>query len=125
MLEIKNVNKIFNENKKNELHVLNDINLELDDTGLVSIVGESGSGKSTLLHLIGGLDSYDGVISYDNKIYKADDLDLFRQNNIGFIFQNYLLFPNLTVYENLDYCLNALGVLDKEEKEKRIKLMLL
>ena len=125
MLEIKNVNKIFNENKKNELHVLNDINLELDDIGLVSVVGESGSGKSTLLHLIGGLDSYNGVISYDNKIYKADDLDLFRQNNIGFIFQNYLLFPNLTVYENLDYCLNALGVLDKEEKEKRIKYVLL
>ncbi len=120
MIEIKNLNKYYNKT----LHVLKDINISLPDTGLISIVGESGSGKTTLLHAIGGIDKYEGEINYNGKTYKGYNLDLFRQNNIGFIFQNYLLFEDLTIYENLEFCLRVIGIKDKEEVNKRIEYVL-
>lgn len=124
MLKIVNLNKYFNKHKKNQIHVLKDINLDLPDNGLISIVGESGSGKTTLLHSIGGLDKYEGEILYNNSLYKGEKLDLFRQDNIGVIFQNYLLFENLTVYENLEICLRIIGIKDKQEVDKRIEYVL-
>ena len=124
MLEIKNLNKYYNKNKRNELHVLKDISIVLPNSGLISIVGESGSGKTTLLQAIGGLDSYKGSISYDGKSYKGYNLDLYRQDNIGIIFQNYLLFEDLTIYENLAICLRIIGIKDKDEVDKRISYVL-
>lgn len=124
MLEIKNLNKYYNKNKRNELHVLKDISIVLPNSGLISIVGESGSGKTTLLQAIGGLDSYKGSISYDGKSYKGYNLDLYRQDNIGIIFQNYLLFEDLTIYENLAICLRVIGIKDKDEVDKRISYVL-
>ena len=63
MIRVKKLNKYFNKGKNNELHVLNDINLEFENNGLVVILGESGSGKTTLLNTIGGLDVFaDGEI---------------------------------------------------------------
>ena len=124
MLKIVNLNKYFNKHKRNQIHVLKDINLDLPASGLISIVGESGSGKTTLLHSIGGLDKYEGEILYNNNIYKGEKLDLFRQDNIGVIFQNYLLFENLTVYENLEICLRIIGIKDKQEVDKRIEYVL-
>ena len=54
MIKIEHLQKYFNRGKRSELHVLNDITLELPQTGLVCILGESGSGKTTLLNTIGG-----------------------------------------------------------------------
>ena len=119
MLDLKNVDKYYG-----NLHVLKDVSLSLEDNGLISIVGESGCGKTTLLHTIGGLDSYAGTITYNGKTYKGLALDLYRQDNIGFIFQNYLLFEELTVYENLAICLRTIGIKDKEEVDKRISYVL-
>lgn len=68
MIRVKKINKYFNKGKNNELHVLNDINLEFENNGLVVILGESGSGKTTLLNTIGGLDVFaDGEIDYDGE----------------------------------------------------------
>lgn len=124
MLKINNLDKYYNKNKKTKLHVLKDITMSLPEKGLISIVGESGSGKTTLLHSIGGLDKYEGEILYNGNSYKGDKLDLYRQDNIGVIFQNYLLFEDLTVYENLVVCLRIIGIKDKEEVNKRIEYVL-
>lgn len=63
MIKVNNLNKYYNKGRKNEQHVLNNINLEFENTGLVCILGESGSGKTTLLNTIGGLDDFaDGTL---------------------------------------------------------------
>ena len=74
MITIKNLNKYYNKGKKNEQHVLNDINLELGETGLVCILGESASGKTTLLNTIGGIDTFSaGSISIDDATIEKYD----------------------------------------------------
>ena len=60
MISIKGLNKFYNKGRQNEIHVLNDINLELPDRGMVAIYGKSGCGKTTLLNVIGGLDKFAG-----------------------------------------------------------------
>ena len=60
MIRVNNLEKYYNKGKKSEQHVLNDVNLEFGNTGLVCILGESGSGKTTLLNTIGGLDDFSG-----------------------------------------------------------------
>ena len=124
MLKITNLNKYYNKSSHNKLQVLKDINIDLPDKGLISIVGESGSGKTTLLHAIGGLDRYEGEILYNGKSYHGEALDIYRQENIGVIFQNYLLFEELSVYENLALALRIIGIKDKEEVDKRIEYVL-
>ncbi len=97
MIEIKNVCKTY-KNASNENLVLNNINLELDSCGIVSIFGKSGCGKTTLLNLIAGLDKpTKGEVLIDGK--KVDDE--YRLEKIGCIFQDYVLVENLTVEENI------------------------
>ena len=68
MIEISKVNKYFNRYKKNQIHVINNISLKMEDTGLVALLGPSGSGKTTLLNVIGGLDNVQkGKIYINNK----------------------------------------------------------
>ena len=57
MIQLKNLQKYYNKGRQNEIHVINDVTLELPDTGLVAVFGPSGCGKTTLLNVIGGLDS--------------------------------------------------------------------
>lgn len=101
MFKLSNVNKIY----KNNTKALNDISLEIKEGEIVVILGPSGSGKSTLLNILGGVDKpTNGSIYFnDNRIDKLNELKLtiYRKNNIGFIFQNYNLIPNLTVKENI------------------------
>ena len=104
MIELKNVNKLYG-NEKNSFQVLHDINLTVDDGVFMVILGASGSGKTTLLNVISGLEKVDsGSVEYDSyDITKLDDSKLtkFRRENVGFVFQQYYLLPNMNVNENI------------------------
>lgn len=104
ILQTTDLKKIYGKGE-NEVHALDGINLEVQKGEFVSIVGTSGSGKSTLLHLLGGLDTpTSGKVFVDGKdifTLKDEQLTIFRRRKIGFVFQNYNLVPNLSVYENI------------------------
>ena len=122
MLTLKNIKKIY---EKNDEAVLDDINLTFNRDEFVSILGCSGAGKSTLLNIIGGLDcKTSGKLLINGKdIYKYSDsnLDYYRKNNVGFIFQNYNLIEHLTVYENV---MLPLLLTNSKNKHKRVLKML-
>lgn len=123
MISIKNVHKYFNRRKNNEIHVINGTTLDFPNTGLVCLLGASGSGKTTLLNVIGGLDKIDsGEINFKDytiKKYKASKWDYIRNRYFGYIFQNYILLQDLTVYQNLELVLKILNI-DKDEIDQRI-----
>lgn len=128
MIKLTHLEKYFFKNKRNEIHVVNDVSLEIQDKGLIVIHGPSGSGKTTLLNVIGGLDKVNsGVIDFfDEKIdkYDANIWDQIRNEHIGYIFQNYYLLPELSVYENIRFVLKILGITDEEYIESRINYVL-
>lgn len=127
MININHLNKFYNKKKKNEIHVINDACLELPSKGLVTFLGPSGSGKTTLLNAIGGLDKSTGEITYDHlkiKNYRMHKIDMYRREEIGYIFQNYNLLPNRTVLENLEIALEMMNVVDPEEVQRRIEYTL-
>ena len=125
MINIKNLNKIYKSKRKNNCHALKDIDLTLPSKGLVFVLGKSGSGKSTLLNLIGGLDNVTSgeIIIDDNNISKMSEAKFadYRNEYIGFIFQDYHLIDELTVYENIKLSL----VLKNDQEESLIKEALL
>ncbi len=104
MITIKNITKSYG-NKDNAFQVLKGVSLQIKDGDFAVILGPSGSGKSTLLNLMSGLEYPDsGTIMYGSKDITAlsdDELTSFRKNNIGFIFQQYYLLPNLNVDKNV------------------------
>ena len=127
MIKTTNLNKYFNKGKRNEIHVVNDANIELPNKGFITILGESGSGKTTLLNVIGGLDRFKGTIQYDDKVindYNMTKMDEYRGSNIGYIFQNYNLISNISVYDNLKLQLELIDITDKDEVKKRIEYAL-
>ena len=119
MIKITSLNKIYKSKKRKHCHALKDINLTLPDNGLVFVLGKSGSGKSTLLNLIGGLDNVtSGSIEVDgNDLAKFREKVFcnYRNTHIGFIFQDYHLIDELTVYENIVLSLNLRRLEDKED----------
>ena len=127
MIKINNLNKYFYHRKSNEIHVINDVTLQFPETGLVTIFGESGCGKTTLMNVLGGLDDfYNGSIEIDEfKVdkYSSKKIDRIRNEKIGYIFQNYLLLPQRTVYDNLILLLNMYDI-SLEEKNARIDYVL-
>ena len=127
MITLDKVDKYFNKHKKNEIHVINNVSLKLDK-GLIAILGPSGCGKTTLLNVIGGLDKIrKGSIYIDDKkvssksSYKVDKI---RNLNVGYIFQDYKLIENLSVYDNLALVLKMIGIKDKTEIKNRIEYIL-
>ena len=121
MIKIEKVNKYFNRFRKNSNHVINNTSLIFEDTGLVALLGPSGSGKTTLLNAVGGLDKVNsGKIYIDNKkitshfSYKVDKI---RNLNIGYIFQDYKLVDNLSVFDNVALSLKTIGIKDKKTIE--------
>lgn len=105
MIEIKNLTKIYISKLKQSVTAVNNISLTLPSKGLVFLLGESGAGKSTLLNLIGGIERTNrGEICVDGlDIQKSSDceLDRYRNNDVGFIFQDYNLLDNFNVGENI------------------------
>ena len=123
MIKVNNLNKFYHRRKNNEIHVINNVNLEITAPGMTAIVGPSGAGKSTLLHVIGGLDNSDGKVLYDDinlNAISTKKRDAYRNQHIGYIFQNYNLLPELSVYENLKVQMDLIGKFPEEELDKQI-----
>ena len=124
MIKLDKINKYFFKNKRNELHVIDNTSLELPDKGFVTILGPSGSGKTTLLNVIGGLDSFDsGTLTIDDmqltkKNYRK--IESIRNTEIGYIFQDYKLLDNMSVFDNVAISLKMCGIKDKKEIETRV-----
>ncbi|MFD2533439.1 ABC transporter ATP-binding protein [Gracilimonas halophila] len=128
VLEAKNLHKSFPGGPdKDELHVLQGMNLEVTEGSITSIIGSSGSGKSTLLHILGGLDRPDkGDVFWDGKnitTYKTDDLAEFRNRYIGFVFQFHHLLPEFTAIENVAMPGLIAGTESKEAFERAEELL--
>lgn len=128
MITLKNVNKYFFRHKKNEIHVINGTSLELAKSGLVALLGPSGCGKTTLLNAIGGLDRINSGEIYINGIKMpkvgSAKIDKIRVLNIGYIFQNYNLLDNMTVFENVALSLKMIGIKNREEIKSRVDYIL-
>ena len=104
LLEVKSLSKTYGTGEA-AVHALKQATFSVPKGEFVAIVGESGSGKSTLLHLIGGLDTPTaGTVILDGQdifAMKERHLTVFRRRNIGFVFQNFNLIPELTAEQNI------------------------
>lgn len=118
MIKIENAIKNYKVGQA-QVHACNGIRLEIPDGAFVSVSGRSGSGKTTLLNLIAGKEKPDsGKVLIDGvDIHKLPDRQLskFRNENIGFVFQSFLLEPSMTALENVELPL----IIRKYSKEKR------
>ncbi|MDK2047836.1 ABC transporter ATP-binding protein [Aliarcobacter butzleri] len=127
MIKIKNLNKIFYENTNKEFYALKDINLNIKKSSCFVLKGVSGSGKSTLLSLIATLQKpTSGEIVIENEsIAKLPDFHAsnFRARKIGFIFQSFNLFNELSVKDNISLPLIPLGFSQKQIDEKVISTL--
>ncbi len=120
MLELRNVSKIF-KSGNNKIRAIDNTTISFQNSGLVALLGPSGCGKTTLLNVIGGLDKTNkGDIFLDGIKYTSiSKIDELRNLNIGYIFQDYKLVNNLSVYENVAITLRMIGVKNEEEIKLR------
>ena len=128
MLTLQNVDKYFYRGKSNQIHVINDTSLEFGETGLTALLGPSGCGKTTLLNVIGGLDRPDkGKIFVNGQRITgrtAGSVDRIRNLNIGYIFQNYNLISDMTIFDNVAMVLRMVGIKDKDEIKEKVEYAL-
>jgi putative ABC transport system permease protein len=121
MLEFKNIKKTYHVGGI-ETKALDDISVAFREKEFVAILGTSGSGKTTCLNIIGGLDHYDsGELTIKGKKtsdFSDQDWDAYRNNSIGFVFQNYNLISHLSIVANVELGMTLSGV-PTEEKHKR------
>ena len=126
MIKLENVTKFYN-SKGIITHALKNINLELYKNEFVAICGPSGSGKSTLLNVICKQDTFDeGEIYYkgnETAYFNVDDMDDFRKNKVGFIFQNYNIIESYTVFQNVMLPYELKGIPAKEAKKKALAII--
>ena len=110
---------------KGEEHILRDISFELEKNTITAIVGKSGCGKSTLLSILSGIDkpSAGKIYLRNNDFYSMErkEQEKFRNENIGILFQNYHLIPELTCEENIRM---PLVFSDKKSEGNRVKVMM-
>ena len=125
MLELKNISKTYGIKKDNKVQALNNISLKFSNSGMTFILGKSGSGKSTLLNIIGGLDKYDNgdmlILNKSTKNFNSKDFDNYRNNYIGFVFQEFNIIEDYNVIDNIKLALN---LQNKETNEKEIDELL-
>ncbi len=128
MVQVSKVNKYFNKAKRNQIHVIKDTTLSFESTGLVALVGPSGSGKTTLLNVIGGLDKIGSgkVFINGKKITRrtANRTDEIRNANIGYVFQNFNLVDDMSVFENVALVLKMIGIKDEKVIRERVYYVL-
>ena len=109
------------------VRAVDDVSIKLNEGEYVCIIGPSGAGKTSLLNLLGGLDTPDSGIIYNQGIKISDmeqeSLTLFRLFNSGFIFQNYNLISTLTAEENIMFPMNLAGMKFEEQRDRAIKLL--
>ena len=110
---MRGLNKMYD-----EVHAVIDVNLEINDQEFVVLVGPSGCGKTTTLRMVAGLESITGGrISIDEKVVnELPPMD----RDIAMVFQNYALYPHMTVYDNMAFGLK-MRKFDKSEIAKRVK----
>ncbi len=125
MLEVKNLTKIYKTKGAESFVALNDVSVSFNSTGMVFLLGKSGSGKSTLLNVLGGLDNFDKgeivVKGKSSKEFSRKDFDSYRNTYLGFVFQEYNILPEFTVYKNIALALELQG--KKPDKENVMSLL--
>jgi putative ABC transport system ATP-binding protein len=113
MIRLENVDKYYGSS-----HILKEITMVIEKGDFISVMGSSGSGKSTLLNLIGGMDRPEKgriiVGGEDITSYTDEQLTAYRRKKIGFVFQFFNLFPNISVLENIAMPLLLNGIDDEE-----------
>ena len=112
---VKDLQKTFRSSENQELLVLEDVNFTLYENEIVALLGKSGSGKSTFLRIIAGLiPATSGQVLYDNQPVHGP------VEGIAMVFQNFALFPWLTVLQNVELGLEALGVGHQERRQRAL-----
>lgn len=105
MIKINNLHKSYGSGSE-KIEVLKGMSFELEEGKMMCLLGPSGSGKSTILNVLGGLESIDEgsveVFGQELSRMKKKDLELYRRNSLGFVFQFYNLVSHLNVYENIE-----------------------
>ncbi|HHU34131.1 MAG TPA: ABC transporter ATP-binding protein [Bacteroidetes bacterium] len=118
MIEIKKITKSFHGRGA----VFTDFSLTVDANSMLAVTGPSGSGKTTLINIIGSLDKPDkGEVLFNRRsilTFTADESASYRNRNIGFVFQEHLLMPHLTIIENIMLPLFANKITDEVYAEK-------
>lgn len=126
MIKVKDLTKKY-KSGDSELVVLKGVNLEVKEGELLAITGRSGSGKSTLLYQLGLLDyPNSGFIEIDGtdvSVLSSDERTSFRLNQLGYVFQDYALIPELTALENVSVPLIMQGLDKKVADEKASKVL--
>lgn len=126
MLELKKIKKSYTTGSFTQ-HALKDLTVTFRKNEFVSILGVSGSGKTTLLNIIGGLDRYDRgdliINGKSTKKFKNENWDAYRNNCIGFIFQNYNLISHISVLENVEMGMTLSGVSKKNRRKVAKELL--
>lgn len=121
MLELKDIKKYYKVGDT-ITKALDGVSVAFRKKEFVAILGPSGSGKTTMLNVIGGLDNYDSgdlvINGKSTKTFKDSDWDAYRNNSIGFVFQNYNLIGHLGIIDNVELGMTLSGV-SREEKKKR------
>ncbi|CZR96909.1 MULTISPECIES: ABC transporter ATP-binding protein [unclassified Clostridioides] len=124
LIKLENIQKYYKVGK-DELHVLKSLNLEIDSGEFVMIMGKSGSGKTTLLNILGFLDVFDeGRYIFDGTDVtnlSENERSVFRNINIGFVFQQFNLIETLNVYQNVELPLIYNKALKKSEREEIVE----
>ena len=124
MIEVKDLTKIYKSRKSGTCVALDGVSFTLPDKGFVFVIGKSGSGKTTLLSLLGGLDSItSGEITENGRHIDKFGLGeqvYYRNSTIGFIFQDFHLIDDLTIFENISLALELQG---RAEDEKVLKAL--
>ena len=112
-LKVDHVSKIFTDRPGEVQVVLEDVNFEVEDGEFISLLGPSGCGKTTLLSMMGGFQEVtDGAILLDDKKIEGPSSER------GYVFQNYALFPWMTVEKNVAYGLKFQNIPEAEKKER-------
>lgn len=118
MLELRNINKAYGGKQ-----ILTNFSLSIPEKQILAIVGPSGGGKTTLLRMLAGLETIDsGEIYYNSESLAIDELE--KRNLLGFVFQDFQLFPHLSVLDNLTLSPIKTMSMEKEVAEKKARGLL-